>query len=89
MSITKCLYIYEENKLPKHGWIQGCFNCASLTSNTILFHMFNRSNYTYECYTHICKKCKKKMNNTNKLYQNIIDNSYKYLYNNYYYLLPR
>ena len=87
MSDTKYLYVYHKCKLPKYGWIQKCFECGSLTINTILFHTFIR-NYNYKCHVHICKKCNKKMNKDKIFYKIIIDNSHKYLYNNYYYLFP-
>ena len=53
-------YIYfDNNRMPKGGWIQSCFSCSTFTAKTLIFR--EEEERTYVVY--ICNHCKKKLIN--------------------------
>jgi len=55
------LYIYFDNdRMPKGGWMQSCFSCSIFTARTLIFREeVDRSYIVY-----ICNNCKKKLINS-------------------------
>jgi len=61
--IKKDLYIYFENdRMPKEGWMQSCFSCSIFTERTLIFR--EEEERTYIVY--ICNHCKKTLLNKDK-----------------------
>jgi hypothetical protein len=52
----KELYIYYENeKMPKNGWMQSCFKCELFTAKTLIY----REEVGRIYFVYICNNCKK------------------------------
>lgn len=64
MNRRKVMYIYKNSHCPRHGWLQGCFICSSITGNSIDYEMEpNYEDLRYEVY--ICRSCdRKRLDNT-------------------------
>ena len=63
LPIKKKLYIYFENdRMPKGGWMQSCFSCSIFTAKTLIF----REDDNYEYIVYICNHCKKTLVNKDK-----------------------
>ena len=61
--IKKKSYIYFENdRMPKEGWMQSCFSCSIFTAKTLIFR--EEEERTYVVY--ICNHCKKTLVNKDK-----------------------
>jgi len=57
------LYIYFDNdRMPKGGWIQSCFSCSTFTAKTLIFR--EEEERTYIVY--ICNHCKRTLINRDK-----------------------
>jgi len=55
------LYIYfENNRMPKGGWMQSCFSCSIFTARTIIFNEDKDKEYI----VYICNNCKKTLINS-------------------------
>jgi hypothetical protein len=63
LPIKKKLYIYFENdRMPKGGWMQSCFSCSIFTAKTLIFREDDNDEYI----VYICNHCKKKLVNKDK-----------------------
>lgn len=62
----KVIYLYKETHLPDKGWLQGCFICNSITSNTEDFNPLTEEGNT-RYIVHICPPCLKKKNSSVEL----------------------
>ena len=61
--IKKISYIYFENdRMPKGGWMQSCFSCSIFTAKTLIFR--EEEERTYVVY--ICNHCKRTLINKDK-----------------------
>ena len=49
--------IFIKSKLPKKGWIQGCFCCEMPTSRTIEYKKIKNDLYNFVVF--VCKDCEK------------------------------
>lgn len=49
--------IYEDMGYPINGWLQSCFNCYHMTSNTKYLKEIKHGKYTYDINVYICKQC--------------------------------
>ena len=38
MPTIRQVYLYEDKKLPKCGWFQGCIMCSIITSKTVIYN---------------------------------------------------
>lgn len=52
--------IYTKSKLPKIGWIQGCFTCSRPTAKVLHYSFKEKEHVVY-----ICDDCQKKYKDTN------------------------
>ncbi len=58
--IIKEIYLYRQLtdcNLPKHGWLQPCYNCDVITSHTIFLCKLYEKKTKYVCYAYLCKSC--------------------------------
>jgi len=63
LPIKKKLYIYFENdRMPKGGWMQSCFSCSIFTAKTLIFREDDNDEYI----VYICNHCKKTLVNKDK-----------------------
>lgn len=63
LPIKKKLYIYFENdRMPKGGWMQSCFSCSIFTAKTLIFREDDNDEYI----VYICNHCKKTLLNKDK-----------------------
>lgn len=60
-------YYFQISSLPKHGWLQNCYLCGIITSNTYKYNFKSIGSH----YFHICPGCKSK-------YKRLYNNSYDY-----------
>ena len=56
-------YIYFDNdKMPKEGWMQSCFSCSTFTAKTLIFREEEARTYI----VYICNHCKRTLINKDK-----------------------
>jgi len=61
MSDVKLIEIFRDSHLPEKGWIQSCFNCYTITSQTFLYKVVKNHDYIYKFQIYNCYDCKNKM----------------------------
>jgi protein-arginine kinase activator protein McsA len=63
MKILRHVYLFYETHLPEEGWLQGCYQCYSITSRTINYKNIDNNDKTINFIVYICNKCKKLLKN--------------------------
>ena len=76
----KVIYLYKETHLPEGGWLQGCFICNTITSNTEDFKPVIEEKKT-RYIVHICPPCLKKKNSSIELKEIYCYQLNQYLFN--------
>ena len=59
MKIVREVYLYSDTHLPTHGWLQGCWECESITSRIITYKTVTKGKFTYKFIVYLCPHCKK------------------------------
>jgi hypothetical protein len=62
MNITREVYLHSDTHLPIYGWLQGCWECESITSRIITYKEITKKRLTYKFIVYICPRCKKQIN---------------------------
>ncbi len=80
---VETIELFQKTKLPKNGWIQGCFYCKTPTSR--LKHITSISNkkkkIQFVCF--ICKHCKDIFKKNQILHYNFIKDCKIYIHEKY------
>ena len=67
MKIIREVYLHSDTHLPIYGWLQGCWECESITSRTIKYKEVIKNKLKYKYIAYLCPTCKRQMNtNTEK-----------------------
>jgi len=53
---------YKHKQLPKYGWLQFCFYCGDVTSNTIEYRKIIKERDKIIINVFLCKACEKEFN---------------------------
>uniref|UniRef100_A0A6C0C6L3 Uncharacterized protein n=1 Tax=viral metagenome TaxID=1070528 RepID=A0A6C0C6L3_9ZZZZ len=62
MKLVQEINLYSDTHLPIHGWLQGCWECKSITSRSIIYKKVDQNKVTYKYIVYLCNSCKKQMN---------------------------
>ena len=62
MKIIREVYLYSDTHLPRHGWLQGCWECETITSRIITYKTVTKGKFTYKFIVYLCPRCKKRIN---------------------------
>jgi len=62
MKIIREVYLYSDTHLPRHGWLQGCWECETITSRIITYKTVTKGKFTYKFIVYLCPHCKKQIN---------------------------
>jgi uncharacterized protein YlaI len=62
MKIIREVYLYSDTHLPTHGWLQGCWECETITSRLITYKTVTKGKFTYKFIVYLCPHCKKQIN---------------------------
>ena len=54
---NKEVCIYTDVGLPKSGWLNGCYSCDNITSNTNKYKSILKNGKMYDIRLYICKSC--------------------------------
>jgi len=62
MKIIREVYLYSDTHLPRHGWLQGCWECETITSRLITYKKITKNILIYKFIVYLCPCCKKQIN---------------------------
>ena len=62
MKIIREIYLYSDTHLPTRGWLQGCWECETITSRIITYKEITKNRLTYKFIVYLCPHCKKRIN---------------------------
>jgi uncharacterized protein YlaI len=62
MKIIREVYLYSDTHLPTRGWLQGCWECETITSRIITYKTVTKGKFTYKFIVYLCPRCKKRIN---------------------------
>ena len=75
MKIIREVYLYSDTHLPTHGWLQGCWECETITSRIITYKTVLKGKLTYKFIVYLCPHCKKTNQQIKKKRKNLIQNA--------------
>jgi hypothetical protein len=62
MKIIREIHLHSDTHLPIHGWLQGCWECKTITGRLITYKTVTKGKFTYKFIVHLCPHCKKLIN---------------------------
>lgn len=63
MKIIREIYLHSDTHLPIYGWLQGCWECETITSRLKTYKSITKGNFTYKFIVYLCPSCKILINN--------------------------
>jgi hypothetical protein len=63
MKIIREVHLYSDTHLPIRGWLQGCWECETITSRLITYKTVTKNILTYKYIVYLCPTCKNKIKN--------------------------